>query len=227
MRCIDEEGQHQQDHCMRRNSFGKSEIVLYHFEFSMRIPSKITGHVAGEIVTRVFGQIHDAISKALHKNDIDIVPISFYELVTTITESQELWNEYCSTLRKNHIVTNLASKEHLFIFIEENREYIEHQYIFLKSLKNVQVESSLKKNKSDYFGSAKGLCNMILKSCKDEITSNTDQKRIYTLKKQVEGNYGAQEIAPLETRDKSFKILGNAFQDKKVVKYQNRWGLRK
>ena len=67
---------------------------------------------------------------------------------------------------------------------------------------------------------------MILKSCKDEITSNTDKKRIYTLKKQVEGNHREQEKALLETRDKSLKILGNAFQDKKVLKDQNRWGLK-
>ena len=117
----------------------------------MRIPSKLTGQVASEAVNRAFGQIHDAISKVLYKSDIDIEPISFYDLVTTITEDQVLWNEYCSTLRKNNIVTNLASKEYLFTFIKENREYIEHQYFFLKSLKNVQVESSLKKKQIRLF----------------------------------------------------------------------------
>ena len=65
---------------------------------------------------------------------------------------------------------------------------------------------------------------MILKSCKDETTSNTDQKRIYTFKKKVEENHRAQEEAPLGKRNKSFKMLGNAFQDKKAVKDQNRWG---
>ena len=115
-------------------------------------------------------------------------------------------------------MTNLASKEYLFKFIEENREYIEHQYFFLKSLKNAPVESSLKKNKSDYFGSARGLCNMILKSCKDEINSNTDQRPMLTLKKQADGNHRAKEKAPLGKRNKSFKRSGNTLKEDKSGK---------
>lgn len=146
---------------------------------------KLTEQVAGDAVNRAFGQIHDAISKVLYKSDRDIEPISFYDLITTINEDQVLWNEYCSTLRTNNIVTNLASKEYLFIFIEKNRESIEEQYLILKSAKNNYARSMMKNNKSDYFSSARILCNMILKNCEDEIADTTDEKHSPILNKPV------------------------------------------
>ena len=79
-------------------------------------------------------------------------------------------------------------------------------------MKNAPVESSLKKNKSDYFGSATALCKTVLKSCKDEINNNTDQRPMLTLKKQADGNHHAKGKAPFGKRNKSFKRFGNTFK---------------
>ena len=43
------------------------------------------------------------------------------------------------------MLTNLASKEYLFTFIAENREYIEYQCFFSKLLNNAPAESTVKK----------------------------------------------------------------------------------
>ena len=127
------------------------------------------GQVAGGAVNKVFGQIQEAISRVLNKNNMDMESATFDDLIKTITEDQCLWNEYRAEVRKNNIITNLACKEYLFVFIEENKERIEEQYIILKSVKNNSAGLNSTKNKSNYFDNTKSFRNMFLRSCKDEI----------------------------------------------------------
>ena len=138
---------------------------------------------------KVFGQIQDALSKVLNKNDKNGMDSpAFTDLVTTITDNKFLMDEYCVALRKKSIVTNFACKEYLFTFIAENRERIEEQYFISKSIKNNSSRSArptLTKNSPNIFGSAKQLCNMILKSCRDEITHAANQERSINAKKQA------------------------------------------
>lgn len=155
-------------------------------------------------MNKVFGQIHDAISKVLYKNDMDIEAPSFYDLVTTITDDQQLWNDYQAALRKNNVVTSFACTEYLMVFIEENRECIEEQHFISKSSKNnSNAFFTVKKQKSEYFGNARSVCDMILKSCKDEITNNVDQNQWVTSRRQGPCKIPSKRRIITEKKEKS------------------------
>ena len=135
-------------------------------------------------MNKVLGQIHDALSRVLNKNDMDMESATFDDLIETVTKNQCLWSEYQAEVRKNDIVTNLACKEYLFVFIEANREHIEKQYFLSKSVKKNFTVSKLTKNKSNYFNNA---CNTFLRSCKDEIT-HADKSPNFVLSKSMPEN---------------------------------------
>ena len=159
--------------------------------------------VASGAVNKVIGQIQEVISKVLSKNDIDMESATFDDLINTITEDQCLWNEYRSEIRKNNIITNLACKEYLFEFIAENKERIEEQYFTSKSAK--ENSTNLKKKDSNYFGSAKSLCNLILKPCKDEIV-NADQSSNHLLSKPMPENLTCRRRGSTIKKEKYYVI---------------------
>ena len=72
------------------------------------------------------------------------------------------------------------------MFIKKNQEHIEEQYFISISVKN-HAGSSLKKNNSNYFNSAKSFCNLILGTCKDEI-AHVDQSPQHVLSRPMPEN---------------------------------------
>ena len=88
---------------------------------------------AGVIVNKVFGGIHKRFSNAFYKTDTVVEMPSTDDLATTVTQTKHLWDDYCTDLRNNGIVTNLACKEYLFIFIENNQKCIAEQHLIMKS----------------------------------------------------------------------------------------------
>ena len=108
---------------------------------------------------------------------------SFNDLVFTITKDQDLWNEFRVALRKNDIVTNVASKEYLFHFINQNKEYSTGRYFDLNSSKKKNAKVSTKRENNDAstnYGKIKrrlssalskrnSLGTMILHNCKHEV----------------------------------------------------------
>ena len=125
------------------------------------------------------------MSKLARESDVDAEAPSFRNLVSTITDDRKLWNDYRVALWENNIATNSASKEYLSVFIEKNRECIEAQYFTSVSMKTVENVPTVKKEKKEYIGSARCLCNMVLNSFKDEIVYTTNRKRVSASKIQV------------------------------------------
>ena len=91
----------------------------------------LTTEDIGDAVNKVVYQIQHKISKVLYNNDGDMKSLSFDDLATTVTEDPHLWNEYRVALRRNNVITNVACKEYLFHFIDQNKECIKKQYFIL------------------------------------------------------------------------------------------------
>ena len=146
-------------------------------------------------MNKVFGQIQNAIFQVFQTSDADIDAPKLNDLVTTVTDDQELWQEYCAAAKKNKIVTNLGCKEYLFIFIQENRECIEEQYYVLKSndKKNSKAPSMNYSDTPNYFGNIKrrlsnsnktpnNLCKTIMQSLSDETLCSKEHGKDYKVK---------------------------------------------
>ena len=141
-------------------------------------------------MTKVVDQIQNTMSQALHKSKGDAKPISVGDLTATITQNQFLWNECCTSLRRNNIFTSVSAKEHLLIFLEENRKIIEEQHTILQSRKKevhsntkmtTKVSDHLDKIKSAWTSTksaSNNFFNMVLQSCKNEVSFN-EQAQIY------------------------------------------------
>ena len=193
---------------VRRTSFGKYNYkwigwqIKWFLTCSHFIQTK--GHVAGEAVNKVVGQIQQTLLKVIKKSDTVLDQPCFHDLVKTITDNEYLWNEFCIEVRKNNITTNIGSKEYLFHFIKQNEACIKEQYYVSNSFQKESMASSVNKNSnvSGCFGNIKRrlsftqsepnvLCSMLLQSCKDEVDYTIDQKRrtseSYVLRKNNSG----------------------------------------
>ena len=127
----------------------------------------------------------------MFNKSLDLDEPNFKDLVTTVTETQPLWNEFRLSLRKNNIVTNVGSAEYLHTFVKNNQELIEeHYYISILLQKEDPKTSNVREgsNTSDYFGNMKkrisfaqkksnSLCDMILQNCKNEINHLSNQNK--------------------------------------------------
>ena len=181
-----------------------------------RLYRAFAGQIASEAMTKAFSQVQDVISKVFHKDEMHVESISYYELIMRVVNDQELWREYCIALRKNSVITNLAAKEYLLIFIKENREYIENQYNILKTSNNDSAVSTIEEYADGYFGGARNLCNMIMQNCKDEIDNYTHKKQVTSQTKQAnEKSSDKQESAPGKIRKNI--LLDSKMQSKKKV----------
>ena len=67
-----------------------------------------------------FNQFHLAVSSMLRKNEQTETGLSNYDIVEMISESDYLWVKCCKCLATKNIITSLATKEYLKIFLEEN-----------------------------------------------------------------------------------------------------------
>jgi len=168
-------------------------------------------------VNRVFGHIQNAISQVFYSNDAEMDQPKFNDLVTTVTEDQELWNEYCVAVKKRKIVTNLGCKEYLFIFIQENRVCIEEQYYFLKSNEDKNSQTPIINNNDapNYFGNIKrrlsnsnktsdNVCKVIMQSFSDETDCRKEDGVDHELKKIASANFVRQKKRSSGQRIKRF-----------------------
>ena len=144
---------------------------------------------AGVIVNKVFGGIHKRFSNAFYKTDTVVEMPSTDDLATTVTQTKHLWDDYCTDLRNNGIVTNLACKEYLFIFIGKNQKRIAEQHFILESGQNEDLRYSRGNPKDDnsqsyltsfakYMLPPQGESNLLRKmfqGCKDEIIYATEK----------------------------------------------------
>ena len=85
------------------------------------------------------GKVQNAISQVLQNRKAGIVPTSVDDLITTITNSKYLWNKFRIELRRNNLVTNMAIKEYIFIFLAKNKELIEKEHDILKEKERPKI----------------------------------------------------------------------------------------
>ena len=177
------------------------------------------------------------MSHAFNTSDDIAEPPSFHDLVTTLTDDKELWNEYCIAVRKRNITTNAGCKEYVFTFIGENKECIEEQYFIAKSCNEKNSKTSSKKTNDvpNHFSNIKRrlshrmsepncLCKMIMKSCKDEISLEVDKEKGIRLKKHASESLIAQRKSTfrvnlqeiMEKKKKIFTHKSNASQKAKM-----------
>ena len=120
-------------------------------------------------------------------NKILIEPLSSYELVATITKKQCLWDEFRAELQRNNVITGVATKEHLFIFLRKNRKVIEEKHRVLKQNEKEELIKSrnsmpehliaAKKTLTPSQSVPNNLFHMIKDGFKIEIGSNTSVEK--------------------------------------------------
>ena len=142
-------------------------------------------------INNTANQIHRSLSRFFCREQKDVDSPTVDELARTIIETQYLWDLFRSELKKDNIVTNVATKEYLNIFLEENRELVEKYYFILKSNRkddsttssinktNINASCYLEKVKNALINESNSLFHRILLSCKDEVIS-TEDALLYT-----------------------------------------------
>ena len=134
-------------------------------------------------MTKAVDHFHDRIFKMINNKNINIEPPSAEDLMSTITTDRQLWSEFRFELKRNNIVTNVAIKEYLFVFMMERREVIEKRHLLSKELEDesqrTKVNAEKDKNASGYLGAVKNtmrssgsfsnLWAMVLQNCESEV----------------------------------------------------------
>ena len=58
--------------------------------------------------------------------------LSTNDLITVVTKTKHLWDNYYIELRNIGIVTNIGFKKYLFVFIKNNKKHIAEQHLIFK-----------------------------------------------------------------------------------------------
>ena len=130
--------------------------------------------MAGEVMTKAVDHIQNKLSEIINNKKAEIEPPNVEDLKATIIEDQQLWIEFRAELKENKIVTNVAIKEYLFVFMKKHRGAIEKQHVMSKKL-----EDESQRSEPNYLGTMKNtlrsksnfsnLLTLVLQNCKSEI----------------------------------------------------------
>ena len=154
-------------------------MYTFHLALDIKSQSRLTNRcfvlskasTTSEAAIRAMCKVHNAVFQVLQNRKAGIDPTSADDLIITITKSKYLWNKFRMELHRNNMVTNMAVKEHLFIFLAKNREFIEKEHDILKSPKLGSITNT-SSNASYCIGNLKNsfrsLTNMIQQNSEKE-----------------------------------------------------------
>lgn len=132
------------------------------------------------------------------------------DLIQTITKDKLLWSRFQAELKTNNVTTKAATTQFLFVFLAENRCFVEKRYAFLKQeeaalnateeASKAESQSSMSSSLTDCIDNIKNsmksrksvsnFFNMVLQNCESEV----NLERYSSVELRRKSRIGAEEL---------------------------------